>query len=100
MRLRTTEIDAIKEVAKLVFGENTTVMVFGSRTDDELKGGDIDLLIEPNAPLSRAEQYQRKLSFLVRLKKIIGEQKIDLLIQNDPLNNPIIREINQKGIQL
>ena len=100
MRLTDKEIKAIKEVAKLVFGEEATVKVFGSRIDDQMKGGDIDLLIQCNMAISRSEQYQRKIKFLVQLKKIIGDQKIDVLIDNGLHTNPIIREAYKEGVLL
>jgi uncharacterized protein len=83
MRLRKEEIDAIKEVAREIFGGSATVQLFGSRTDDSLKGGDIDLLILTNREISHSEQYHLKIKFLVELKKIIDDQKIDVIIERD-----------------
>lgn len=100
MRLRDKDIDAIIKVAKLVFGENATIKVFGSRTDDRIRGGDIDLLIRCNTVLSRADQYRRKINFLVQIKKIIGDQKIDVIIDSGQQSNPIFEEAYKKGVQL
>jgi len=100
MRLRDKDIEAIKKVAKLVFGDKATIKVFGSRTDDQMRGGDIDLLIRCNIVLSRTDQYKRKINFLVQLKKIIGDQKIDVIIDCGQQNNPIFQEAYKKGILL
>ena len=100
MRLKDKDIEAIKKVAKLVFGENSTIKIFGSRTDDERRGGDIDLLIRCDSALSRADQYQRKINFLVQLKKIIGDQKIDVIIDSGQQNNPVFQDAYKKGVQL
>ncbi len=47
MRLQNFEIEAIKSTAQLMFGKQTMVTLFGSRVEDDKKGGDIDLYIEP-----------------------------------------------------
>ncbi len=48
MRLSKLQIDIINKLARKYFGQETTVSLFGSRTDDRKKGGDIDLLIKNN----------------------------------------------------
>jgi uncharacterized protein len=100
MRLKQSEIDAIKEVTKAVFGENAIIRLFGSRTNDSLKGGDIDLLIHCDRTISRSEQYQLKIKFLVQLKKRIGDQKIDVLIDGGQLHKSFIQHVINEGIQL
>ena len=100
MRLNNNNIQAIKNVAKAVFGETATIRLFGSRTDDNKKGGDIDLLIQCNQSISRMELYQLKIEFLVKLKKIIGDQKIDVFIDNGHQHNVIYNEAYKQGIQL
>ena len=51
------------------------VYLFGSRVRDDLKGGDIDLLV-----VSTTIQFSAKLDILVAIKIAIGEQKIDLKV--------------------
>ena len=70
MRVNSNDIKAIKEVAKTVFGERATIRLFGSRTDDNKKGGDIDLLIQYNQAISGNEKYQLKILFLVQEMEI------------------------------
>lgn len=100
MRVNSKDIKAIREVTSAIFGETATIRLFGSRTDDQKKGGDIDLLIEYNQSISRMKQYQLKILFLVRLKKIIGDQKIDVLINNTQYPNFIFHEAYKEGILL
>ena len=80
MRLEQFEINAIKMLAQKYFGPATGVYLFGSRVDDSKKGGDIDLLIkndnEENLTL------ENKIDFLVDLKLIIGNRKIDVVLDN------------------
>jgi predicted nucleotidyltransferase len=75
VRLTDEEIKAIKETAKEIFGKQTKVYLFGSRTDIHRKGGDIDLYIIPE---NKGDIFEKKLKFLVNLKSRIGEQKIGL----------------------
>ena len=46
MRLTTEQIALIKQNTALIFGDEAKIYLFGSRTDDNAKGGDIDLFIE------------------------------------------------------
>ena len=46
MRLTHDQIQAIKQTAHAVLGNDSRVILFGSRSDATKKGGDIDLLFE------------------------------------------------------
>ncbi|MDR3628507.1 MAG: nucleotidyltransferase domain-containing protein [Ignavibacteriaceae bacterium] len=74
MRLNDKEIIAIRSVVK-EFDPKAEIKLFGSRIDDNKKGGDIDLLI-----ISNIINFSEKLSILIKLKENIGDQKIDILI--------------------
>jgi predicted nucleotidyltransferase len=100
MRVTSKYVKAIKDAATVVFGESAEIRLFGSRTDDHKKGGDIDLLIQLKREISRKEQYQLKIMFLVQLKKIIGDQKIDVIIDNGQQPSAIIQEAYKEGILL
>jgi len=80
MRLNQFQIDSIIELSKKHFGQQTTVYLFGSRTDDKQKGGDIDLLI---CNLNEATlTTESKIRFLADLKTQIGDRKIDVVFDN------------------
>jgi predicted nucleotidyltransferase len=102
MRVNSNDIKAIRQVTSAIFGETATIRLFGSRTDDTKKGGDIDLLIQfqGNQMISRMEIYQLKIKFLVQLKKIIGDQKIDVIIDNGHQHNTFIHQVYNEGIVL
>jgi len=74
MRLTDAERTAIKEVVAR-HDPAARVLLFGSRTDDRKRGGDIDLLIE-SPSLDRAGVRAIRLD----LEDRIGEQKIDIVI--------------------
>lgn len=77
MRLSRLQVDAINLLAKKYFADDAEVYLFGSRVDDNQKGGDIDLFIgSKNTELLNLE---KKVLFLTELKKQIGDQKIDVV---------------------
>jgi predicted nucleotidyltransferase len=76
VRLSTDEISTIKVAAQESFGDTVSVRLFGSRVHDDLKGGDIDLLIET----ADSEPDQQALSrFLDAVERATDEKKVDVL---------------------
>ncbi|MDY0152830.1 MAG: nucleotidyltransferase domain-containing protein [Candidatus Cloacimonas sp.] len=69
------------EVKKIIlsFDPEARVYLFGSRTDDNKRGGDIDLFV-----LSSMLGFPDKLQILLKLYYLLGEQKIDLIITATP----------------
>ncbi len=95
MRLTAQQHQAIKKHFLKVFQEGQ-IYLFGSRVDDRRKGGDIDLYIRT----PRQENLVRKkIDFLVKLKREIGEQKIDVVFDKG-LNRYIDLEAKRNGILL
>jgi hypothetical protein len=101
MRLSKNEIEIIKRIAREVWGQQTIVSLFGSRTDDTKKGGDIDLYIHPIEEQDPKQIMIKKAEFLGKLEILLGEQKIDALV-GTPYNShlPIIKTAKLKGIEL
>ena len=80
MRISQFYRDVIKSKAKEVFGKDVKVNLFGSRIDDTQKGGDIDLYIVVS---NQQDLFQKKLRFLAQVKRVLGEQKIDVIFNED-----------------
>ena len=59
MRLSAAETEVIVHCVRQPFGPDARVVLFGSRLDDSARGGDVDLLIESEAP---ATLHQRALA--------------------------------------
>ncbi|MBF0238879.1 MAG: nucleotidyltransferase domain-containing protein [SAR324 cluster bacterium] len=74
MRLSDFQIQTIKQTIYAVDAD-TKIYLFGSRTNDDAKGGDIDLLV-----LSKKIGLKEQLNIKLRLYDQLGEQKIDLLV--------------------
>ena len=74
MRLTTIEQNTITEAVHQA-DPQAPVYLFGSRTNDAAKGGDIDLLV-----LSQRISVLHKLDILAQLHQRLGERKIDILV--------------------
>ncbi|MCK5915065.1 MAG: nucleotidyltransferase domain-containing protein [Deltaproteobacteria bacterium] len=101
MRLTQYQVEILKSTAIDVFGPQSGLVLFGSRVDDSLRGGDIDLYITGfNRPAE--QQLDAKLLFLVKVKRKIGEQRIDLVFAPQPNQTllPIHRIAAHTGIAL
>ncbi len=97
IRLSDYEIKAIKDTAREVFGEDTKVYIFGSRTDLSRKGGDIDILIKTNKEISIDQQ----LTFLAKLELRGIERKVDLLVITPKTKlKDIHREALKTGVEI
>lgn len=79
MRLTAKELATLRRAVTDCFGASAQVRLFGSRTDDTQRGGDIDLLIETpmTDPQRIAAAHTR---FLSSVYAQLGEQKVDVLI--------------------
>jgi predicted nucleotidyltransferase len=84
MRLTPQEQEAIIRTFREVFGPNDHLWLFGSRMDDTKRGGDIDLYVE--SALTVDEAFDAKMTFLREVQQIIGEQKIDVVLNLTALN--------------
>ncbi|MEA3315785.1 MAG: nucleotidyltransferase domain-containing protein [Campylobacterota bacterium] len=96
MRLSKRVIDILQDNIKKSFGD-VNIYLFGSRTDDNKKGGDIDLAIDTN--ISREEFRKKKSSLLALLIRIDFDYKIDIVNFNTK-DELLYNEIEQNHIKL
>ncbi len=81
MRLSEKEVKAFIQVLDpYLTDKNASLYLYGSRTQDHLKGGDIDLLLVLEDPQKAVPLLEKKYEILVRFKEKVGERKIDLTI--------------------
>ncbi len=95
MRLSKRYIAIIKDKFQEFFKEGD-VYLFGSRVDDKKKGGDIDLYFVLK---DHHNLFEKKIKFLSRVKRELGEQKIDIIFNQDE-NRLIEQEAIKWGIKL
>ncbi len=78
MRMNQPDVDVIRTAAYEVFGADAVVRLFGSRTDDQKRGGDIDIHIEA-APHLATFANRIKLDGLI-WRRLEEERKIDIVV--------------------
>ena len=101
MRLTASQVSCIRDGVAKHFGATSHVWLFGSRVDDQLRGGDIDLYIEPETQ-DPASLVDAKLHFLSEMHRQMGEQKIDVVLRRIAFQEelPIYRVAKENGEQL
>jgi len=100
MRLSQFQIDTINHLAQKYFGQEATVYLFGSRTDDYQKGGDIDLFIHNDN--ETVLTIEAKIHFLAELKTKIGDRKIDVVFDKAGTRQKIsfYRSLNNQKVEI
>ncbi len=101
MRLTQFQIATLKQVAGEVFGSEIQLYLFGSRVDDQRAGGDIDLYVV-GFNRSIEQQVDAKISFLAKVKMVLGEQRVDLVFapQEGQPHLPIHQQAELTGVLL
>lgn len=80
------------------YGSKAKVYLFGSRTDDSAKGGDIDLLVCATGSNS---SIMNKIKTISLLQMSLGDQKIDLVVTFSLKDSrSVVKEALTKGILL
>jgi tRNA nucleotidyltransferase (CCA-adding enzyme) len=81
MRLTSEQINQlVTAIAPYITGEHAELRLYGSRASDNLKGGDIDLLLLLDKNELVSEINFEKHRILASIKQHIGDQKIDFFI--------------------
>ncbi|MEO8409866.1 MAG: nucleotidyltransferase domain-containing protein [Propionivibrio sp.] len=93
MRVSDKTVAILIELARIHFGETAPIRLFGSRLDDQARGGDIDIqIIAPDS------SYRDEIDFLVDVERRLDE-RVDLRVQR--ADRLLIDEIAcQEGILL
>jgi uncharacterized protein len=94
MRISKEKVAFLKKQITAVYPD-AEVYLFGSRVDDTKKGGDVDILVLTDTPSKLSSNNRILISFF----KQFGEQKIDLLVENDA-HKPFVKVALERAIQL
>ena len=98
MRLKESEKNDILNAVQTCISKDAVVWLFGSRCDDFMKGGDIDLFIDSPA---LEDGLKAKIKLKLKLEDMLGEQKIDIALHQEGTPYLPIHELALKnGIRL
>ena len=100
MRLTKQQQETIVKAVNEIFGTDAEIWLFGSRVDDSLRGGDIDLYIESghDDPSERLELENR---LFVKLQRALGERRIDIVSRSTAeAMRPIHQQAREYGVHL
>jgi len=86
MRLSEKEIKTIKEIILDVFGESE-IRIFGSRLNENKKGGDIDIFVIPK---NRENLFRKKIKAASKLENLLFKP-VDIVVHYD-FNREIEKE--------
>lgn len=98
VRLTDSEISTLIKATHHCFGETADIWLFGSRVDNNKRGGDIDLYIETDM---KNGLVSAKLEMRALIWKEFGDQKIDILVRSryEELS-PMHKIAKESGIKL
>jgi predicted nucleotidyltransferase len=99
MRLTPAQINTIQNTVHAVLGEGAQVTLFGSRVDDSLKGGDVDLMVEVAQGIEDPAVVSARIAS--RISRVMHGRKVDVLLKApNLLEQPIHRIASQEGVRL
>ncbi len=103
MRITADQLKIVKDLTRSYSGEDARLWLYGSRVDDEKKGGDYDFLIETSLT-NPDEIISRKIDMITQLlsSEPFEDEKIDIIVkrQQSSFDMPIYHIAKQEGMQI
>ena len=94
MRIDNNTRQVIRNKVTEIFGDQADVLLFGSRLQDDLRGGDLDLLIR--LPIDTEDRLRKELKLNAELLLALGDQKIDILTKYPGQN---LQAVHKQALQ-
>lgn len=99
MRLSTPHCEVIRRIVREEAGNEAVVRLFGSRLDDEARGGDVDLYIASPRPLEHPAWLAARIG--ARLSRAFDGRRVDVLLgAPNLLRQPIHEQAEATGVLL
>ena len=95
MRLTSEQAETIRSSIRLHLGMQSRIWLFGSRVDDQRRGGDVDLYVEPESPPTLMDRLRCKVALADAL-----DLNVDLVVHQPSLDLPIYRIARRHGVLL
>jgi predicted nucleotidyltransferase len=91
MRLTPEQIQGIRGIAHRLAGAQAQVRVFGSRLDDNARGGDLDLLLELPDPVAEPALLAAQVS--TQVSRLMDGRRVDVVLCAPNLRRLPIHEV-------
>lgn len=91
MRIQTEAREALVKSVRSVAPEARTIRLFGSRLDDNAKGGDVDLMIEFEHPIEHPAMLAARIA--VQASRTLAGRNVDVVLKAPNLKECSIHRI-------
>lgn len=98
MRLTADQTHIIRRIVYEEAGDDAIVRLFGSRLDDDARGGDIDLFLQTAHPIDRPAFFSSRIA--ARLTHALRGRRVDLVLAAPNLRVLPIHELARTGVLL
>lgn len=98
MRLTAAQATAIRRIVGEEAGDDVVVRLFGSRLDDNARGGDIDLLLQMPRPIESPALFSARVA--ARLIRALDGRHVDVVLAAPNLGTLPIHEHAAEGVLL
>ena len=99
MRLTTDQIQIIRSTALQLLGDRVRVTLFGSRVNDALKGGDVDLMLEVPEAIDEPARVSARIAS--RVSRAMNGRRVDVVLKAPNLMHQPIHDIaTRTGVPL
>ena len=90
MRISSQQQQQIKRLIEEVTGKDAKVILFGSRLDDNRRGGDLDLLVELTDKIDNPAWLAARLT--AKISRLMAGRSVDVILSAPNLKNLSIHQ--------
>lgn len=94
MRLNDQDLTVLQQAIRSLTPDVQAIRLFGSRLDDDARGGDVDLMLDFDHPIEHPAVLSARLA--VRASRAIGGRKVDIVLRAPNLMQSAIHRIAEK----